>query len=119
MSSAIVTFENKLKDFVQRVTGFLKKAVPVVKKVFKNLPVQQVLNSFGKFVTSDKKSPWGDNLNKTTMLVEETYHTFTKEMNESEEPPSRIDATKDKNMQQYFTNIINRLSSLMKKKKKK
>jgi hypothetical protein len=59
MSSAIVAFWNKLKDFVQRVTVFVKKAVLVVKKVFKNPLVQQALNAFGKFVTSDKKSVWG------------------------------------------------------------
>jgi hypothetical protein len=58
MSSSIVAFGSKLKDFVQSVTGFVKKAVPVVKKVFKNPLVQQALNAFGKFVTSDKKSAW-------------------------------------------------------------
>jgi hypothetical protein len=48
MSSSILAFGSKLKDFVQRVTGFVKKAVPVVKKVFKNPLVQQALNVFGK-----------------------------------------------------------------------
>jgi hypothetical protein len=60
----------------------------------------------------------GDTLNKTTMLMEDTYHTFTKEIDDRVEPPSRIDATKDQNIQQYFTNNINRVSSLVKKKKK-
>jgi hypothetical protein len=36
MSNTIVVFGSKLKDFVQLVTGFVKKAVPVVKKVLKN-----------------------------------------------------------------------------------
>jgi hypothetical protein len=118
MSSAIVAFGSKLKDFVQRVAGFVKKAVPVAKKVFKNPLVQQTLNAFGKFVTKDKKSSWGDTLNKTTRMVEDTYHTFTNEMDEPEDPPTRIDPTKDQNMQQYFTNNLNRLNSLVKMKKK-
>jgi hypothetical protein len=117
MSSTIVAFRSKLKDFVQPVTGFVKKAVPVVKKVFKNPLVHQVLNAFGKFVISDKKSASGNVLNKTTM-VEDTYRTFTKEMDKPEEPLSRIDTTKDQTMQQYFTNNINTLTSLAKKKKK-
>jgi hypothetical protein len=118
MSSAIVAFGSKLKDVVQHVTGFLKIAVPVVKKMFKNPLVQQALNAFGKFMTKDKKSSWGYTLNKTTRMVEDTSHTFTNQMDEPEEPPTRIDATKDKNMKQYFTNNINRLTSLVKKKKK-
>jgi hypothetical protein len=118
MSSAIVAFGSKLKDFVQRVAGFVKKAVPVAKKVFKSSLVQQALNAFGKFVTKDKKSSWGDTLNKTTGMVEDTFQTFTIEMDEPEVLPPRIDATKDLSMQQYFTNIINRLNSLVKKKKK-
>jgi hypothetical protein len=103
---------------MQGVTGFVKKAVPVVKKEFKNPLVQQALNAFWKFVTSDKKSAWGDTLKKTSRLVEDAYHTFIKEMDEPEESPSRIDATKYQSMQQYFTNNINSLSSLVKKKKK-
>jgi hypothetical protein len=100
------------------VTGFVKKAVPVVKKVFKNPLVHQALNVFGKFVTKDKKSAWGDTLNKTTRMVEDTYHTFTNQMDEPEEPPTGIEVIKDQNMQQYFTNNINKLSSLVKKKMK-
>jgi hypothetical protein len=38
-------------------------------------------------------------------------------MEEPEEPPSRIDATKNQTMETYFTNNLNRLSSLVKKKK--
>jgi hypothetical protein len=37
-------------------------------------------------------------MNKTIRLVEYTYHTFTKEMNEPEEPPSRIYARKYQTM---------------------
>jgi hypothetical protein len=99
MSSEIVAFERKLKDFMQDVTGLVK-------------------NAFWKFVTSDKKSAWGDTLNKTTRVVEDVYNKFTKEMNEPEEPPSWINATKDQTMHQYFINNINRLSSQVKKKNK-
>jgi hypothetical protein len=60
----------------------------------------------------------GDVLNKTARMVENTCHTFTNQMDEPEEPLTRMDATKDQNMQQYFTNNINRLSSLVKKEKK-
>jgi hypothetical protein len=64
------------------------------------------------------RSPNGGNtLNKTTRLVD-TYHTFTKEMDELEETQSRIDAIKYQSMERYFTNNINRLSSLIKKKRK-
>jgi hypothetical protein len=31
-------------------------------------------------------------------MVEGTYHTFTNQMEESDEPQTRIDATKDQNM---------------------
>jgi hypothetical protein len=90
MSSEIVVFGSKPKDFVHRVTGFVKKAIPVVKKVFKNPFVKQALNALLKFVTSEKKSAWGDTLNKTTRLLEDTYHKFTKERDEPEEPQNRI-----------------------------
>jgi replicative DNA helicase len=59
----------------------------------------------------------GDNVNRTTRMVEDTYNTFTKQMEELEEPPSRIDATKNQTMERYFTDNLNRLSSLVKKKK--
>jgi hypothetical protein len=38
-------------------------------------------------------------------------------MEEPEEPPSSIDVTKNQTMETYFTNNLNRLSSLVKKKK--
>jgi hypothetical protein len=56
--SAIVAFGSKMKDFIQRIAGFVKKAVPVVKKVLKNHLVQQALNAFGKWITKNKKSTW-------------------------------------------------------------
>jgi hypothetical protein len=56
MSSAIVAFWSKLKDFMQHVIGFANKAVPIVKKVSENPLVQQALNGFWKYVTNDKKS---------------------------------------------------------------
>jgi hypothetical protein len=62
----------------------VKKAVLVVKKVFKNPLVQQALNEFGKFMTSDKKSVCYDTLNKTTRVVEDTYNTFIKKMDNLE-----------------------------------
>jgi hypothetical protein len=53
-----------------------------VKKVFKNSLVQEALNTFGKWITKDKKSAFGDNQNRTTKIVEDTFHTFTKQMEE-------------------------------------
>jgi hypothetical protein len=114
--SAIVAFGSKLKDFIQRIAGFVKKASPTVKKVLKNPLVQQALNAFGKWITKDKNSHWGDNVNKTTRMVEDSYNTFTKQMEKPEEPPSRIDATKNQTMEIYFPNNLNGLSSLVKKK---
>jgi hypothetical protein len=117
--SAIVAFGSKLKDFIQRIAGFVKKAAPTVKKVLKNPLVQHALNAFGKWITKDKTSTWGDKVNRTTRMVEDTYNTFTKQMEEPEEPPSRIDATKNQTMETYFTNNLSRLSSLVKKKNPK
>jgi hypothetical protein len=114
--SAIVAFGSKLKDFIQRIAGFAKKAAPVVKKVLKNPLVQQALNAFGKWLTNESTFPWGDNVNTTTRIIEDTYNTFTKQMEEPEEQPSRIDATKNQTMETYFTNNLNRLSSVVKKK---
>jgi hypothetical protein len=75
------------------------------------------LNAFWKWITNDKKSVWVDNLNRTTKIVEYRYNPFTKQMEEPEEPPNRIDATKYLNMQRYFTDNLNMLGSLVKKKK--
>jgi hypothetical protein len=50
-------------------------------------------------------------------MVEDMYNTFTKQMEESEELPSRICATRNQTMEKYFTDNLNRLSSLVKKKK--
>jgi hypothetical protein len=97
--SAIVAFGSKLKDFIQHIPGFIKKAALVVKKVFKNPLVQQALNAFGKWITKDKKSHWGDNVNKTTRMIEDTYNTLTKQIEEPEERPSRIDTTKNQTME--------------------
>jgi type I site-specific restriction endonuclease len=71
--------------------GLVKKAAQTVKKVLKNPLVRDALNAFGKWITKDKKSNWGDNVNKTTRMIEDTYNTFTKQMEEPEEPPSRIE----------------------------
>jgi hypothetical protein len=82
---AIVAFGSKLKDFIQRIAGFVKKAAPTVKKILKNPLVQQPLNALWKWVTKDKTSTWGDNVNRTTKMVEETFNTFTKQKEELEE----------------------------------
>jgi hypothetical protein len=75
------------------------------------------LNAFEKWITNDKKFTWGDNLNRMTKM-EDRYHTFTQQMEEPEELPNMIDATKDLTMETCFTNNLNRLCSLVKKKKK-
>jgi hypothetical protein len=116
--SATVPFGNNLKDFIQHIAGFVKKAPQTLKKVLKNPLFQQALNAFEKWITNRKKSTWGDNLKRMTKVVEDMYNTFTKQMEEPEEPPNRIDATKDLTMKRYFTDNLNRLSSLLKKKKK-